>query len=434
MLTKRALAENLAVSLTQSDWSESTIKAALRRRLPAGFETTADQIATALVIDAPSLYAPPPQNVAKALAGLASFGRFYQTCRRRNLWPIPDLSSPKMAPIARFQSLDLPELPTLTALADWLLLDPDQLTALADPQNRRERHGDMAVNHYHRRLVPKRSGAMRLLEAPKHRLKTAQRHILRGLLVHVPDHIDAFGFIPGRNCLQAAARHTGEALVLNFDLQDFFPSLQAGRVYGLFRCLGYPHAVAQHLAALCSTATPPHVFNRLPPAMRPVLRIPHLPQGAPTSPALANHLCHGLDRRLSGLASSLGAQYSRYADDLTFSGDPHIAKALRAKVPEIVSEEGLRLNPAKSRMMSNTQRQSVTGLTVNQHINFPRKRFDRLKAIIHACGQPDDTRLKDARFRAQLIGQIGWVENVNPAKGGKLRNLLEKAWDKYNSA
>ena len=433
MLSKRALAENLAASLTLSDWSENTLKAALCRRLPAGFEKTADQVAAALVIEAPSLYAPPPRKVATALTGLPDFGRFYQTCRRRNLWPVPDLSSPKMAPIARFQSLDLPALPTLSALADWLLLDPDQLTALADPQNRREQHGDMAVNHYHRRLIPKRSGEARLLEAPKHRLKSVQRHILRGLLVHVPDHADAFGFIPGRNCLQAAARHAGEALVLNFDLQDFFPRLQVGRVYGLFRCFGYPHAVAQHLAALCTTATPPHVLDRMSPAMRPVLRIPHLPQGAPTSPALANQLCHGLDRRLSGLASSLGAQYSRYADDLTFSGDPHIAKALNAKVPEIVSEEGLHLNPAKSRMMSNKQRQTVTGLTVNQHLNVPRKRFDRLKATIHACGQPDDKRLKDARFRAQLLGQIGWVETVNPTKAGKLRNLLEKAWDKHNS-
>ncbi|MEO0865530.1 MAG: reverse transcriptase family protein, partial [Pseudomonadota bacterium] len=288
MLTKHALARNLATSLTQSDWSERTLAATLRRRLPVGFEKTTGQIAKALITETRSLYAPPPKTVAAALARIDAFDRLYRTCRRRNIWPAPDLASAEMAPIARFQHLDLPALPTLAALAEWLLLDPDTLTALADPQNRRERHGDMAVNHYHRRLIPKRSGEMRLLEAPKQRLKAVQRQILHGLLARLPDHPDAYGFIPGRNCIQAAARHAGEALVIRFDLQDFFPSLTAARAYGLFRCLGYPHTVAHHLTALCTTATPPHVLDRVTPAMRPILRGPHLPQGAPTSPALAN--------------------------------------------------------------------------------------------------------------------------------------------------
>lgn len=428
-LTKHALADNLAVSLTRSDWSERTLHAALRRRLPTGFEKTADGMAKDLITALPAQYAPAPKKVAKTLVTLGSFGRFYHTCRRRSIWPAPDLAEAQMAPIDRFQSLDLPRLTTLAALADWLLIEPDRLTALADPQNRRERHGDMAVNHYHRRLVPKRDGEARLLEAPKQRLKAAQRHILHGLLAHLPNHPNAFGFIAGRNCLQAAQRHVGEAVVLRFDLKDFFPSLHAPRVFGLFRCLGYPNAVAGHLTALCTTVTPPHFLERLPPASRPTLRVPHLPQGAPTSPALANQLCHGLDRRLSTLARSLGAHYSRYADDLTFSGNPRIAKALHALVPQIVKDEGLHLNPAKTRTMPNSARQSVTGLTVNQHLNISRKRFDQLKAVIHACSKPDDIRLTDARFRAHLLGQINWVESVNQVKGAKLRRLLEKTWN-----
>ncbi len=428
MTTKRALARNLAYSLTLSDWSRETVHEALTRRLPPSFRKTIDQLSDELLALHPTLFAPPPQSVARTLAGLPAFGRFHRRCKERGIWPAADLTPAQMAPILAFRHLDLPPLTTLSDLADWLLIDIRELDRLADRHHWHERHGDMAVNHYHRRLIPKRTGGPRLIEAPKQRLKAAQRHILHGLLDRLPPHPDCFGFVPNRNCLHGANRHVGEAMVVSFDIQDFFPSLQAGRMYGLFRCLGYPHTVSQTLSALCTTITPPHMLERLAFPARAALRTPHLPQGAPTSPALANQLCHRLDRRLSSLARSLGASYSRYADDLSFSGNAHIAKPLFALVPLIAGDEGFCLNRAKSRAMPATTRQTVTGLTVNTHLNTPRRRFDRLKAVIHACSRPDDTRLTDPAFRTSLLGQIDWVETVNPARGAKLRQLLEKAW------
>lgn len=430
MLTKHALAQNLAVSLTRSGWSDAIVRRVFTKRLPSGLGHISATLSDSLLEALPSLYAPPPERVAAALRDLPTFNDLFAVCRARNIWPAPDLTVCEMAPLPQFQNLDLPAITSLGDLADWLFLAPDDLTALADPQNRRERHGDMAVNHYHRRIIPKRDGTHRLLEAPKQRLKAAQRHILSGLLNCVPPHPSAFGFVPGRNCLHAARRHVGEAMVLRFDLKDFFPGIQAGRIYGLFRCLGYPHAVSRHLTGLCTTSTPTHVLNRWPMAQRSMLRTPHLPQGAPTSPALANQLCHGLDRRLSALAGSLDANYSRYADDLTFSGDPHIIKPLCRLVPAIAREEGFTLNAAKTKRLPATARQTVTGLTVNQGLNVPRPAYDRLKAVIHACSKSDDPRLADAAFRAHLLGQIAWVETVNPARGLKLRHLLEKAWGK----
>lgn len=130
----------------------------------------------------------------------------------------------------------------------------------------------------------------------------------------------------------------------------------------------------------------------------------------------------------------MDANYSRYADDLTFSGARGIAHSLARSVSQIVQEEGFAINASKSRSMKRTSRQTVTGLVVNQHININRRDFDALKAIIHACGKPADRRLYDATFRESLLGKIGWVETVNPNRGQKLRRLLSAAWENHQDS
>jgi hypothetical protein len=163
----------------------------------------------------------------------------------------------------------------------------------------------------------------------------------------------------------------------------------------MFRSLGYPFAVAHRLAGLCTVETPRAVLADLTrgPAgsdQRALLRSPHLPQGAPTSPALANLLAFRLDVRLSALARAAQGAYTRYADDLFFSGGDTFAGGLPrfgAAVGRIAAEEGFRLNPGKTRIMRRYQRQSVTGIVVNDHCNAPRAEFERLKAILHNCLQ-----------------------------------------------
>ncbi|MEP3678382.1 MAG: reverse transcriptase family protein [Paracoccaceae bacterium] len=358
-----------------------------------------------------------------------AFEKIHQFCLRNDVWPRPDLSSPVMVPIAAFSKLDIPQLATLSDLADFLLLPIERVDYLADVHNRHENHGDMAVNHYFYHLKKKPSG-VRLLEAPKAQLKAVQRRILRGIIDKMPVHDDAFGFVKGRNCLDAAQRHVGEDVVVSFDIASFFSSIGAGRVFGLFRCLGYPHGVARVLTGLCTTATPARVLGRLLPPDRTSYRTPHLPQGSPVSPGLANQMVFRLDCRLSELADSLGAHYSRYADDMTFSGDRHIVHTINDAVPKIVTDEGFCLNPAKTRVQPFHVPQRVTGIGVNRHLNVDRAAFDRLKAVIHACAKPEDSRLAEAGFRAKLLGQIGWVEAVNPLRGAKLRRLLERSWHK----
>ena len=228
--------------------------------------------------------------------------------------------------------------------------------------------------------------------------------------------------------------------MLRLDLESFFTSVGVGRVYGIFRLAGYPEPVAHALAGLCTTATPPEVLRRAPEApdalrehrrrMLHALRGPHLAQGSPTSPALANLSAFGLDRRLAGLADKLGATYTRYADDLVLSGERDLARASRSivrLVTEIAADEGFHVHELKTRLMTAAQRQSVTGLVVNQRSNVPRPEYDRLRAILHhaaSAGPERANRDTHADFRSHLEGRIAWVGADNPTRAEKLQRAF----------
>ncbi|MGB3314903.1 MAG: reverse transcriptase family protein [Albidovulum sp.] len=415
----------LAASLAETDWTAAKVEAHLRQRLPSRFQRHAPALADQLVRRFPGRVAPDPGPIAATLLDEPKIRRVVDFALRHGIVPDFPLSPSRFNPPVPFDTAGLPALDNAHMLADWLGLPHQQLVRFADLNALSALSGSHFAIHYRHHLIPRKSGGLRLIEEPKPLLKRLQRQILHGLLELIPPHPASFGFVRGRNCIKAAARHAGEEAVVAFDLADFFPSIAANRIYGLFRAIGYPRAVARDLAGLCTTRTPPEV------AQTTGLSLPgnylnrHLPQGAPTSPALANLAAHALDRRLSGLAASLDANYTRYADDLSFSGDPRIIPILTRAVPSIAVEEGFRLNPTKTRVMTAAGHQSVTGITVNQHVNIPREDYDRLKATIHHLGRADDTRRNDRAFLSRVSGQIGWIEQVNPARGLKLRARLD---------
>lgn len=325
-----------------------------------------------------------------------------------------------MLPVSPFDALDLPVLNTVSDLADWLLLTSEQIDSYVDKNGWRETHPMPGVNNYFYRTSPKSNGGLRLIEAPKPRLKSLQRLINHRILANVPVHPNSFGFVRGRNCIGAAQRHAGEEVVIGLDLKNYFSNLRYGRVYAFFRHLGYPVSVAHSFSGICTIITPSRIRKHMPFEQRQALMEPHLPQGAPTSPALANLLTYGLDRRLAGLARSLGANYTRYADDLTFSGDRGVRDTVLTTVPDIVKEEGFKVRTGKTRVMPCYQRQMVLGIVVNEKINIPRKEFDRLKAKIH-----QKTWINDPAEFERILGHIGWFEQVNPSKAQKLYAKLE---------
>jgi retron-type reverse transcriptase len=318
-----------------------------------------------------------------------------------------------------------------------LELSAGQLEWLADVRGLERTVADERLRNYRYAIARRRSGVARVIEAPKLRLKEVQRWVLREILDRVPVHEACHGFTAGRSVLTNAERHVGQPAVLRLDLKDFFASVAARRVFGLFQLAGYRRSVAHVLTGLCTNVVPLMVWERVPLVGEPgvvqprfwlgrQLATPHLPQGAPTSPALANLLAFRLDRRLTGLADVFGLRYSRYADDLTFSGSLPLRAGrnrLEELVAEIAREEAFRLNLRKSRLHTAASRQSVCGVVVNVRPNLARTEYEQLKAILHNArkyGPASQNRTGADDFRAHLRGRIAWLSSLNPQRADKL--------------
>jgi hypothetical protein len=334
-------------------------------------------------------------------------------------------------------------LPAMRDVAEWLEVDVPRLEWLADVHGLSRRARDERLRHYVARWVPKRSGGARLLEAPKARLKAIQRRVLHEILDLIPPHDAAHGFRAGRSAVTHAAAHVGQRVVLRLDLEDFFPTVPYGRIVGVFQAAGYSDDVARLLAGLSTCHAPSGLAMPMSPMAsaaevaasfraRQLYRARHLPQGAPTSPALANLCVYGMDVRLSGAARAAEATYTRYADDLVFSGDDAFlrrAPRFLAFAAAIVSECGFHVNHRKTRRMPRGVRQEVTGLVVNERVTIARDAYDRLKATLHnyAARGPHGQNLDGhANPRAHLAGAVAWVEHVQPERGAKLRRLFDR--------
>jgi RNA-directed DNA polymerase len=350
----------------------------------------------------------------------------------------------QMQPVAAAVNWPIARIESVGALADWFGLTHAELEWYADLKYLNYQMSDFRLRHYHYRILNKVSGSIRLIEAPKPRLKRLQRQILTEILEKIPSHPAVHGFRKGRSIKTFTAPHTGKRVVLRMDLQNFFPSFAATRIQSFFRTAGYPELVADLLGGVCTTATPRDIWSRAAFGEDPLhlwescaeVRASysgrHLPQGAPTSPALANLCAYRLDCRLAGLAESAGAVYTRYADDLAFSGATDFDKKVErfsAHIAAIAVEEGFKVHHRKTRIMRQGVRQHLAGLVVNQHMNVRRSDFDRLKAALTNCvrfGPESQNRESHPQFRLHLKGRIGFVEMINLSKGRRLRDIFER--------
>lgn len=348
----------------------------------------------------------------------------------------------RMHPVEAGRAWKLPAIESVGALSDWLGLAIGDLEWFADLKGLNHRGAILKLNHYHYRVLIKDSGNIRVIESPKPRLKDLQSHILTEILDRVPSHPSVHGFVKGRSIKSCVVPHVGQRVILRMDLQDFFPSFPARRIQAMFRTLGYPETVADLLGGICTNFAPGSIFGKEkfnPPLSlqtrqwaRDLYCRPHLPQGAPPSPALANICSYRLDCRLAGLAKAAGAEYTRYADDLAFSGDRDFEKRVERfsiHVAAILIEEGFQVNHRKTRIMRRGVRQHLVGVVTNQHPNVIRADYDRLKAILNNCirfGPTSQNREAHAHFRQHLEGKVSFVESINPQKGERLRGMLDK--------
>lgn len=238
----------------------------------------------------------------------------------------------------------------------------------------------------------KSNGDLRVIHAPNEPLKNLQRKIIRRFLGNIPLPESCTGFRPGKSILSNTLPHCGRRFVFNIDIEDFFASITSERVLGLFLRLGFAFPVACVLTELTTF-------------------MGSLPQGAPSSPYIANLISHSLDMEMAEYCSTKGWNYTRYCDDITISGDTTFTLGDMRMVTEILESEGFRLNMRKTRFLRRNSAQIVSGLVVNRRPNLPREKRRAIRAMFHqASANPE-------RFKGrvqELENHLSMLTMLNP--------------------
>lgn len=266
--------------------------------------------------------------------------------------------------------------------------------------------------------IPKKRGGYRKIEAPSLNLKKIQRWILDNILKCFPISNYAVGFRENYSILNNAKPHTNKKIIYNIDIMDFFPSINQNDVYFIFYNKGYTSEVS-------------YIFSKL------LTFKEHLPQGAPSSPYIANLKCEKMDFSLGQLANRIGATYTRYADDMTFSSNDveGLLSNLRI-IKKIVHNNNFNLNIKKERLKYNNQKQEVTGLIVNDGIKVKRSYKKEIEKHIYYCkkyGVYEHLKRNNLEyvsfFKEYLYGMVHFVKMIEPEIGqAYLKELKEIKW------
>ncbi len=272
------------------------------------------------------------------------------------------------------------------------------------------------ANYYSSLNIPKKSGGYRNIDIPSRRLKGIQHWILKNILCNVSLHEKCMGFTDGKSIVDNARLHVNKECVLNLDIKDFFPSISERRVFFIFLGLGYSKRISYYLSKL-------------------VTKDGFLPQGSPASPMISNIVGSKLDKRLNNLAKTFYADYSRYADDITFSGSKGIVNIIPI-VKRIIAEEGFVVNDKKTRYYMNYQRQEVTGLTVNKEVKVSREYIRKYQQEIYYCQKYGVLshlhKIEEQRsfYKEHMYGKAYFIYMVDEKLGSNLlKQLDEIEWD-----
>ena len=279
---------------------------------------------------------------------------------------------------ARFRELGLPPMPTMGALPLFLGISPKTIFSI--------RHRPR--KHYRSFPLKKKDGTKRDIDTPRTYLKVIQWWILDNILNRVPIADNVFGFVVGRSAVQNAEYHLGAKHVLNVDIRQFFPSITIDQVRAIFCSLGYEDSVAEMLSELCCLDG-------------------RVPQGAPTSPAIANLVLRELDTKLSGLADMTDYRYSRYADDLTFSSQSWIENDFLNLVQKAVEDAGFELKPEKTRFSGSEGRMEVTGVVINEKTQPTRVWRKRTRARLHRLSLSPRLTRRELSYLQGVMGMAG---------------------------
>lgn len=282
------------------------------------------------------------------------------------------------------------------------------------------------VVQYKTTAIAKRTGGKRILHVPDRATKHLQRKLLQRLIGRLSIHDNVHGFRRGHSIVDNAAEHVGREVIVKLDIVDFFPSTTSTRVEGAFRGAGFDQKTSAILTGLTC-------YDE------------GLPQGAPTSPALSNYVNKNMDAKLAKLAVGLGARYTRYADDLTFSFSKYSRRGIHRlliSTGKILQHYGYRLNGKKKRIVRQHCQQLVTGLVVNERVNLPRKTRRWLRSVKYRMETGGKATLTNSEFRGWLSllkmvdansPLLTFLDSAKPKKEEEVATVIESGDAKLGS-
>ncbi|WP_084618566.1 retron St85 family RNA-directed DNA polymerase [Cellvibrio sp. OA-2007] len=261
---------------------------------------------------------------------------------------------------------------------------------------------------YRTYYVPKKSGGKRLIAQPARELKAIQSWILRNILELRPSSNQSMGLERDQSILTNALPHIGNGYLLNIDLENFFPSIKSKRVFHLFKKMGFNNNISTIFTRICT-------FND------------GLPQGAPSSPKIANLICSKLDARIQGYVGKRGINYTRYADDLTFSA-PSYEKInkLEIFIKKLISDEDLFINSNKTTFSGPRKQKKVTGLVLtNDSVGIGRGKYKAIRARIYYyfLGIEKDI--------ASINGYLSFIYSVDQKRYSMLQHYISSLFERF---
>lgn len=290
--------------------------------------------------------------------------------------------------------LKLLGLPVIETLADFSLythLSPNIIWKLSK----------FSEKYYFVYSIPKRDHGKRIISQPSRELKAIQAWILGNILDKLEPSSSCKGFEKGLTILDNANPHVGSSFVLNIDIDNFFPSISSNKVFSIFATVGYNNLISSIITKICTYDN-------------------SLPQGSPCSPKISNLVCIRMDNRIQGYVGKRGIIYTRYADDMTFSGlTPYKVLHILPTIEKIVNSEGFTLNKQKTRVAGLARAKRVTGLVVNEKdAGIGTQKFQILRAKIHHLTH---SKMKN---NYELLNEVkGWLAFLNSVD----RKRYEKA-------
>lgn len=337
---------------------------------------------------------------------------------------------------------DYPVIFSLEHLAILMELPSDFLRVLTGDLKEKANVHPLKNMRYTYFKLYKRRGGYRELMVPSKDLKYIQKWILVNILNHYPLHKACTGFRSGFSIRDNAQPHEQSDMVLKIDLLKFFDTITEQRIYGVFKAMGYAKNLAVSLAKLTTAQHKGSYWDSFSHSEKELLKplitkMPSvLPQGAPSSPMLANIVASRLDRRLAGLAQKMGFRYTRYADDLTFSIGEKGKLPSIALLKEIIVEEGFYINEEKVRFLGKGSKQYVTGITTSNGVNVSKKYRKDIGSHIyyarkygvknHLFRINEGQGMNVLRFHDWLYGHICFICSINRKAGEKMLTDFNK--------